>query len=451
MTFVDYAAARHYLESFAQVSAPTSAFALQRAQALMHDLGDPQNDLPVIHLAGTSGKGSTAAILAALLQAHGLRVGLGLSPHVRHLLERVQIDGAPVDEAAFCRILGEMTPIISAMQASEWGAPSFFEILIALSYKLFAQTPVDVVVMETGLGGRDDATNVVTRPDKVALFTRIGYDHQEQLGNTLMKIAMQKFGIIQPQNRVVTIRQALEVQAALAEICTTQQLQLTTFDPTEAIRVLSVEPEEVVFDLTLQGQPPLHALHLSLTGAHQAENAGLALATASIFLARSGRTLDGTAVRQALAHVNLPGRMEQHSWRGQHFIVDGAHNPQKIQALCKALVTLYPNRRFIFVVGFKQGKDHDAILAQLAPLAAHIVLTHFENHDQGMPIAAADPNQLAALLATLGETPMTVTPNVAEALDSAHAIAANSPAISTPIVVTGSLYLLAQVYEVLDV
>ncbi|MCC6453943.1 MAG: bifunctional folylpolyglutamate synthase/dihydrofolate synthase [Caldilineaceae bacterium] len=454
MIFPNFAAARAYLESFVQASgtAATPLFALQRTQALMAYLGDPQDALPVIHLAGTSGKGSTATILAALLQAHGLRTGLGLSPHVRHLLERIQIDGAPVDEAAFCRALGEMMPAIRAMQASEWGAPTFFEILIALSYQLFAQVPVDVVIMETGLGGRYDATNTVTSAGKIALFTHIGYDHVEILGSTLTKIATQKAGIIQPHNRVLTITQAPDAQEVLRAESAVQEAQITVFDPAASIHAVEVQPAQVVFDLILPSYPPLRSLHLALTGAHQAENAGLALAAAQLFLEGMGRTLDEKAIRHALAHVTLPGRMEQRTWRGQPLILDGAHNPQKIEALCNALMALYPGQRFVFVVAFKEGKDHAAILTQLLPLAQQIILTHFENHDQGMLITAADPYALAATLPSQTRAQVTVVADVAGALAAAVTRAAAIPPAPdpVPIVVTGSLYLLAQVYAVID-
>jgi dihydrofolate synthase/folylpolyglutamate synthase len=457
-TFANFAAARQYLEPFAHMSGLASApqVALQRAKALMAYLGNPQDTVPVIHLAGTSGKGSTATILAALLHAHGLRVGLGLSPHVRHLLERIQINGAPVEEAEFCRVLGEMVPTITAMQSGEmqvdeWGAPSFFEILIALSYKLFAQNDVDVVVMETGLGGRHDATNTVTSTGKIALFTGIDYDHVDILGNTLTKIALQKAGIIQPHNRVLTLLQPAEAQAVIAAESAAQAAQLVTLDPATAIHAIQLHPSHVVFDLTLPAQPPLHALHLSLAGAHQAENAGLAIAAAQLFLNGIGRTLDEDAIRHALAHITLPGRMEQRVWRDARFIIDGAHNAQKTDALCNALVALYPDQRFVFVVALKQGKDHSAIFAQLMPLAAHIILTRFDNQDQGMPLISTDPYELAALLPATGDAPVTVVPDVADALTLAVELSQSAPvSVLGPIVVTGSLYLLAQVYAVFD-
>jgi dihydrofolate synthase/folylpolyglutamate synthase len=462
-TFATYADARQYLEPFVQITglATTPHAALQRAKKLIALLGNPQDSVPVIHLAGTSGKGSTATILAALLHAHGLCVGLGLSPHVRHLLERIQIDGAPIAEAEFCRVLGEMVPTIATLQGGEWGAPSFFEILIALSYTLFAHAGVDVVVMETGLGGRYDATNTVTRHDKIALFTPIGYDHVEILGNTLAKIASQKAGIIGPHNRVLTPRQPTEAQEVIQNESEAQGATITVFDPEQAIHNLQLRSDSLTFDLHLPAAPaPMRALHLSLAGAHQAQNAALAVAAAQLFLHGRGRGLDESAVRHALAHIALPGRMEQRTWRGAQIILDGAHNPQKIKALCAALAALYPDRRFIFVVALKAGKEHRAIFAQLMPLAAEFYLTQFDNRDQGMPLQATPADELTTYLpqeifesgAGNCEVPIHVVLRAADALRRAveSANARRESAAPLPVVVTGSLYLLAEIYAVLD-
>lgn len=459
----DYAEARQYLEAFVQTTglAATPQNALQRAKALMELLGDPQNNVPVIHLAGTSGKGSTATILAALLQAHGLRAGLGLSPHVRHLLERIQLDGEPVPEALFCHTLQIMIPAIEQMQTSAWGAPSFFEIFIALTYKLFADLPVDVIVMETGLGGRYDATNTVTNPTKLTLFTDISYDHVDILGNTLEKIAAQKAGIIQPHNSVLTYQQAEPAQEIITAEAAAQAATLATFDPTASITNLELHPDHLLFDLCLSVMPAeqrdYRALRLSLTGEHQAQNAGLAIAAAQLFLHSIGRTLEERAIRHALAHVQLLGRMDQRSWRGVDFIIDGAHNPQKIHALCNALATLYPNQKFIFVIALKQGKDHHAILAQLVPLAKQIIITRFNNQDQGMPLEPTNPYELAMHIPTDSNVQISIVPTAAEAINlsavSARAmngLAGTEFAQPTPVVVTGSLYLLAEVYEVID-
>jgi dihydrofolate synthase/folylpolyglutamate synthase len=388
-------------------------------------------------------------------------VGLGLSPHVRHLLERIQINGAPVSEREFCRGLGEMVPAIAHMQTGKWGAPSFFEILIALTYKLFAEAPVDVMVMETGLGGRYDATNTVSRADKIALFTDINYDHVEILGTTLTQIAGQKAGIIQPHNRVLTYLQPEEAQVVIAAESAAQDALLTIFDPARALHNIELYDDSIVFDLELPEEPRLVALRLALAGAHQASNAGLAIAAAHLFLRGIGRTLDTEAIRRALAHVELPGRMDHRLWRGVRYIIDGAHNAQKIHALCSALAALYPDQRLVFVVALKQGKDHATILAQLLPLAGHIILTRFENDDQGMPVTATEPENLAALLPQESGVSIRVERDVARALALAADIAKSTGPVNTgpvntgpvntgPVIVTGSLYLLAQVYSVLD-
>lgn len=453
--FTDYAAARAYLEPFAHLPgqvAPDAA--LQRAQALMSALGNPQDCVPVIHLAGTSGKGSTATILAAILRAHGLSVGLGLSPHVRHLLERVQIDGAPISESDFCRELGAMVPAIAALQHSEVGPPSFFEILIALSYAIFAAQNVDVVVMETGLGGRYDATNTVTRRDKIALLTDIGYDHTDLLGDTLAQIAAQKAGIIQSGNRVLTHLQPAEAQEVIVAECEWQDAPLLILDPQRAIHNLRLYPEHLIFDLELPDQPTrLRDLHLSLAGAHQAQNAGLAISAAQLFLSGIDRMLDEAAMRHALARITLLGRMDHREWGGAQIILDGAHNPQKMRALCDALTALYPDQRFIFVVALKAGKDHHAILEQILPLAAAVYLTRFDNQDQGMTVTAAAPHELAQALPSHPKIATHIAPTAANAIrlavDSANTLC-RSLHKSPPLVITGSLYLLAEAYAVLD-
>lgn len=461
----DYAAARRYLEQYVpgpgQFTPPDTALA--RTVALMDALDNPQEACPVIHLAGTSGKGSTATILETILRTHGLRTGLGLSPHVRSLTERIQLDGAPIDPAHFTAAVNAMQPAIDQVSAGEYGAPSFFEITIALSYLVFAgrvpatasQTlPVDVVIMETGLGGRTDATNVIRQRDKLALFTPIDLDHTELLGDSVTQIAREKAGIIQPGNTVISTHQHAAAQAVLEEVCQQQAATLHWFDPATQIQHVRPAATQVTFDLVWPDEAttdhaPWRDLTLSLGGAHQAANAGLALAAARRFLADRGRALDAATVRAALQTVTMPGRMDLQQVAGQPVLLDGAHNPQKMHALITALAAAYPTEQFCFIVALKRGKDLDAILRQLLPHAAHIVVTHFDNRDQGMLVQAAPPAAVADHLTTLGFAEFEVAANPNDALQRALSWAAAHPS-PAPIVITGSLYLLAEAYAAVE-
>jgi len=451
----DEAAARAYLAQFVPMpgqGAPPSV-ALARSLALMAALGNPQDAVPVIHLAGTSGKGSTAVMIAALLQAHGLEVGLGLSPHVRHLRERIQVNGAWISAAEFARAVATLAPATLAPAVEEatarsWGAPTFFEIMIALSYAFFADRGVDVVVMETGLGGRYDATNVVAARDKFAVITPIGYDHMDVLGDTLAEIATAKAGIIRPGNCVLCAPQTPEAAAVIAATCAREQASLHLL-PKAAVCNVRPDPTGVTFDLALsaQGAPPLGVcdLRVALAGAHQADNAALALFAAQHWLGSRGVALDAASARAALDAVRFPGRMETLVWRGATVILDGAHNAQKMAALVIALTTIYPGDRFTVVLALKAGKDAGAILAELRPITARLIVTRFVNEDQGMPLTAADPTDLAALARAQGFSQVEVAPDPAAAL-----VAAVISPVAAPVLVTGSLYLLPEVYAALE-
>jgi dihydrofolate synthase/folylpolyglutamate synthase len=448
MTFHDYSAALRFLDDYIPTPGTRVApdYALARTQALMARLDDPQDALPVLHLAGTSGKGSTAAILASILQAHGLRTGVGTSPHLRHLRERISFDATPVDEATFCIGLGEIAPAVLELSASAWGPPTFFEILIALSYWLFARRPVDVVVMETGLGGRYDATNTVTRADKIAILTPLGLDHTEFLGNTLSKIAAAKAGIIRPGNAVFSAPHPPVAAALIRATCRRRGASLTIFNQEAMLRKVRLAHTGVGFDLDLSAQGGvLRDLWLPTPGLHQAANAGLATLAASRFLQRRGQPLSPLAVAQGLAATQLPGRMEQRTLQGRTVILDGAHNPQKMQALCATLAALYPGVRFPVVMALKQDKSAQAILSYLQPLTAQLLCTRFTATDQGMPLAAIAPEEIAAVASTVGFDLVQTHPDPNAALAAALATPGDAP-----VIVTGSIYLLAQLYPRLE-
>ena len=281
-------------------------YQLDRMQALLEFLGNPQETFCSIHIAGTSGKTSTSYFIRGFLEAAGRKTGLTVSPHIVAINERVQIGGIPLAEDLFLAYLNEFLPLVSETKLQ----PTYFELLIALAYWVFAREKVDYAVIETGLGGLLDGTNTITREDKVCVITNIGLDHTEILGDTLPLIAEQKAGIIQPRNHVLVRAQEEEVMRVFERVAGAQGAQL-----------------EVISDITAPGILP----------EFQHGNWALALAAYHYVAQRDGLG-DLTDVQQErVTHQTPPGRGEVYEIDGKTVILDGAHNPQKLEALLHSL------------------------------------------------------------------------------------------------------------------
>lgn len=370
-----------------------------RIVALLELLGAPQRAYPSIHIAGTNGKTSVARIIDALLIALHRRTGRTTSPHLQSAVERISIDGKPISPAEYVATYREIEPFVELVdqQSEAGGGPkmSKFEVLTAMAFAAFADAPVDVAVIETGLGGRWDATNVVEAP--VAVITPIGLDHTDYLGDTIAEIAGEKAGIIHKQ------------QDALIP---TDTVALIARQPPEAMEVLLAETvradaavaredsEFAVLDrqiaiggqlLTLQGLGGVYdEIFLPLHGKHQAHNAVLALAAVEAFFgAGSQRQLDIDAVRAGFASVASPGRLERVRSAPTVF-VDAAHNPAGAAALTQALAAEFDFRYLVGVISVMADKDVDGILAALEPAFDMLVVTH-----NGSP-RALDVETLAA-------------------------------------------------------
>ncbi|MEH3133487.1 MAG: bifunctional folylpolyglutamate synthase/dihydrofolate synthase [Mycolicibacterium neoaurum] len=370
-----------------------------RIVALLELLGAPQRAYPSIHIAGTNGKTSVARIIDALLIALHRRTGRTTSPHLQSAVERISIDGKPISPAEYVATYREIEPFVELVdqQSEAGGGPkmSKFEVLTAMAFAAFADAPVDVAVIETGLGGRWDATNVVEAP--VAVITPIGLDHTDYLGDTIAEIAGEKAGIIHKQ------------QDALIP---TDTVALIARQPPEAMEVLLAETvradaavaredsEFAVLDrqiaiggqlLTLQGLGGVYdEIFLPLHGEHQAHNAVLALAAVEAFFgAGSQRQLDIDAVRAGFASVASPGRLERVRSAPTVF-VDAAHNPAGAAALTQALAAEFDFRYLVGVISVMADKDVDGILAALEPAFDMLVVTH-----NGSP-RALDVETLAA-------------------------------------------------------
>ncbi|MGI4894126.1 MAG: bifunctional folylpolyglutamate synthase/dihydrofolate synthase, partial [Janthinobacterium lividum] len=348
---------------------------LERVREACRLLGDPQLSYRVIHLAGTNGKTSTSRMVERLVREHDLRTGLFTSPHLSDITERIAIDGEPVSHAAFVRAFDDVEPVVTILdeRALEAGDPrlSFFEVLTLMAFAAFADAPVDVAVIETGMGGTWDTTNVV-QPD-VAVLTPVSMDHETWLGSTLEEIAGQKAGIIKHGSTVVLGRQEEEATAVLMAKVAAERVTVIRdgFDFGVEERSLAVGGQLV--SLRTRGGTYTDIL-LPLHGAHQAENAAAALSAAEALIALPGDTLVPGLVEAAFADVTSPGRLELLR-TSPTILVDSAHNPAGAQALAAAIAEAFTLSRLVGVIAVAGDKDVDGVLAALEPVLADVVVT----------------------------------------------------------------------------
>ncbi len=416
---------------------------LDRVREACGLLGDPQLAYRVVHLAGTNGKTSTARVVERLVREHDLRTGRFTSPHLVDITERISIDGDPISHAAFVRAWDDVEPVVSIVdeRAAERGEPrlSFFEVLTLMAFAAFADAPVDVAVIETGLGGTWDTTNVV-QPD-VAVITPVSMDHETWLGSTLEEIAGQKAGIIKHGATVVLGKQEEEAGAVLLAKAAAERVTVVRegFDFGVEDRTLAVGGQQV----SLRTRGGLYAdVFLPLHGAHQAENAAVALSAAEALLALPGGTLSPGLVEAAFADVSSPGRLEVLR-TSPLILADAAHNPAGAQALATAIAEAFTLSRLVGVVAVMADKDVEGVLQALEPVLAEVVVTR-SSSARGM-----EPAELAELAEDVfGEDRVHVVERldqaVATAVDLAEAEAGAGGGIGgsgAGVVVAGSVVL----------
>ncbi len=387
---------------------------LARVAAVADLLGDPQRAFPVIHLAGTNGKTSTARMVESLLRSLGLRTGLFTSPHLHSVRERIRLDGEPVDMERFVRIYDDIAPYLGMVdrRSTDEGGPrlSFFEVLTLLGYAAFADAPVDVAVVETGLGGTWDATNVAD--GAVAVITPIAIDHTGYLGTTIAAIAGEKAGIIKPGSSVVLAQQTLEA----AEVLLRRAVETESVVAREGVEFGVVRRAPAVGGQVLTLQAPAGVyddMFLPLFGAHQATNAAVALAAVEAFLGGGTTQLNADLVRSGFAATTSPGRLEVVR-RGPTVVVDAAHNPHGAQALAAAIVDSFEFTSLVGVVGVLDDKDARGVLEALEPVLAEVVVTRNSSP------RATDADVLAAVaVEVFGADRVEVVPRLPDALDRA--------------------------------
>lgn len=388
---------------------------LGRVQALMELLGEPQHSCPVIQVAGTNGKGSTAIIIDALLRSLGLRTGRYSSPHLVDVVERICIDGEPIAHQRFDEIWGQIEPFVTLVDERRIdGVPmTFFEVVTALAYAAFADAPVDVMIMETGLGGTWDATNVATA--QVAVICPIDFDHMHILGDTIEQIAAEKAGIIKPGATAVIAGQRPEAARVLLERCAEVGATAVVEGPGFSLidRRLAVGGQLVRIE-TSGG--PVGDLELPLFGAHMAHNAALAVAAVEAFL--GGRALDPKVIADGFAQVVAPGRTEvvHHS---PTIVLDTGHNPHGARATVDAVTESFALHPLIGLVSMMADKDVEGALRIFSEAMSQVVVTTASSTDRALPV-----EELAEVAEGIfGGGNVTPAPTMADAIEEAIRLA----------------------------
>jgi dihydrofolate synthase / folylpolyglutamate synthase len=414
---------------------------LDRITDLLDLLGSPPRNYPSIHITGTNGKTTTARMVDALLREFGVRTGRYTSPHLESVTERIALDGLPLDPLRFAAAYDEVAPFVEIVDRRHDDPVTFFELLTAMAFAAFADAPVDVAVVEVGLGGRWDATNVVQAP--VAVVTPIGLDHVGILGETVEAIAGEKAGIIHPGAVVVEAPQPPEASLVVARRAEEVGASVVRVGVDVGVRSRTVAVGGQLLELDGLGGS-YEEVFLPLYGAHQAGNALSALASVEAFFGAGERgRLDVDVVRAAFASVTSPGRLEVVR-RSPTVILDGAHNPAGAAALAVALDEAFSFRRLVAVVAVLSDKDAAGLLGALDPVVDSVVVT-----TNGSPRALGVDELAAVAVEVLGDTRVDVSPRLDDAIEAAVTAAEEDGTIGGGVVVTGSIVTVGEARRLL--
>ena len=478
-----YLEAREYLESLikpipyrnSDTDAPLYD-PLERMRVLLSLLGNPEREFKSIQVSGTSGKGSTAYLISHLLTAAGYKTGFTLSPHLMRITERFQINEKQILEDDLLSLINKLVPIVAKMKDMEVGEPTYFEALMSLTFLYFAREKVDIAVVEVGLEGRYDGTNTLN--PLLFVLTNVSLDHVEFLGDTNVKIASEAMGAIENKNyesrimnngkalpTVITGVEQKDVQQVVREVCAREELPLRMLGYDFWCDIQEVSERGVLFDY----QPKdfcMHELFVSLTGEYQAPNATLAL-EAVCGLQQFGFTVTEETIREALKTAHFPGRFEKilishshviarneaiHSLQDRHvastprddsveIILDGAHNPAKMEAFVTSLQKIYPDEKYIVIFACKKDKDITEIIKKLSSVVDTLIVTQYHVNTEAAKnssMAVSDVLQQVEK-AHIGSKVLSAE-NIQEAFRKALEIADNQ----RKIVITGSLYLVGE-------
>jgi len=431
---LNYSQAEDYLDSFVNyeqipgISYAQPGYSLRHVEELLNRMGDPQLAARTIHIAGTKGKGSVAAMIAQVLSDSGYKTGLYTSPHFNTLRERISVDGSLIAEAEFAAAMAEVKPFIESMkQDAAFRQLTYFEALTALAFAYFKKKRLDFQVLEVGLGGRLDATNVA-RP-VVCIITPVSLDHTQILGDSLEEIAREKAGIIKPGCWVVLSPQPEEAASVISDICREKEAKVVQVGKDVTWRKTGGDLRHQ--SLVIDGRTNKYQGSIPLLGDFQLENAAVAVAALEI-LASAGFAISAADIAQGLARLKWPGRfhiLQEHPT----VLVDGAHNVASMKGLVNNIKEYFAHKRIILVFGTSCDKDIPGIVNELVPLSPQVIVTRTA-HSRAAPLST-----LAAEFSKRGIEPET-RETVSEAISRALSLADRADIIC----VTGSLFVVAE-------
>jgi dihydrofolate synthase/folylpolyglutamate synthase len=426
-----------YAELLARVGEAAPRPRLEPTRRVVELLGDPQRAYPVLHVTGTNGKTSTSRIAESILRAYGLRTGLMTSPHLTRVNERIVIDGTPISNRAFAANWADIRPFVLMIDAELIARGeerlTFFEAFTVLAFAAFADAPVDVAIIEVGMGGEWDSTNVAD--GQVAIITPIDLDHTQRLGNTVAEIARTKSGIIKPAAAVVSAKQSTDVLAALERAAGLTESTLSVEGAAFTLESSSVAVGGQV--ITVRGLAGTYTdLFLPMFGDHQGHNAALAIAAVESFLGGGTQPLVGDVLAEGLATATSPGRLQVVGTEPT-VIVDAAHNPHGAAALASALTSYFTFDEIVVVLGVLQDKDARGIIAALVPVATRVNITQSQSE---RAVGYSDLAEIALEMTADGATHR--FDSFEHAVQDAREWASEAP--RRGVVVTGSITLVGE-------
>jgi len=430
---MDYQQALDYINSYTdyeKVAMPHAPafYDLRRVEELLARLGNPHREARSVHIGGTNGKGSTAAMVASVLTASGYTTGLYTSPHLNTIRERFRVDGALITEEEFTSVVARLKPEVERVnEEATYGELTTFELLTALAFAYFKLKGVYFQVLEVGMGGKFDATNVI-QPE-VCVITSISLDHTEVLGNSLAEIATEKAGIIKPNSVVVLSPQTDEVVRVIEEACLKQRVGLVRVGRDISWQSLSFDDKQQL--LKVKGRLDSYKLSIPLLGYYQAENAATAVATLEV-LAAKGVNISRDSITSGLAQVRWAGRLQILS-RHPLLVVDGAHNPDSARKLRQSLAKYFHFNQATLIMGASSDKNVDGVVSELAPLFDKVIVTR-SRHPRAM-----EPSQLIAAFRRRG-----IEARLVEVVPEALSLALSMTGAQDLICVTGSLFVVAE-------